>query len=102
MVCQEWACLVYLTGLASHSVQFVGVVCVWCDKLCKESEIVMHSTSLMQDGYLYYSEILADRLLEINPQNPNYNYRKGFIVKIFPALPMGTTGIAVFPIHNLE
>ncbi len=46
----------------------------------KESEVVMHSTSLMQDGYLYYSEILADRLLEINPQNPNYNYRKGFLM----------------------
>lgn len=46
----------------------------------KESEILMQSTALMQEGYLYYSEILADRLLEINPQNPNFNYRKGFLM----------------------
>ena len=46
----------------------------------KESEIVMQNSTLMQDGYLYYAEILADRLLELNPQNPNYNYRKGFLM----------------------
>lgn len=46
----------------------------------KEAEIVQKTSTFMQDGYLYYSEILADRLLEINPQNPNYNYRKGFLM----------------------
>ena len=46
----------------------------------KEAEIVMQNSTLMQDGYLYYSEILADRLLELNPENPNYHYRKGFLM----------------------
>lgn len=46
----------------------------------KEPELVMQNSTLMQEGYLYYSEILADRLLEVNPQNPNYHYRKGFLM----------------------
>lgn len=46
----------------------------------KEPELVMQNSTLMQEGYLYYSEILADRLLELNPQNPNYHYRKGFLM----------------------
>jgi tetratricopeptide (TPR) repeat protein len=46
----------------------------------KEAEIVKQNSTLMQDGYLYYAEILADKLLEINPQNPNYSYRKGFLI----------------------
>lgn len=46
----------------------------------KEPELVMHSSTLTQEGYLYYAEILADRLLEVNPQNPNYHYRKGFLM----------------------
>lgn len=40
----------------------------------------MQNSTLMQDGYLYYSEILADRLLELNPENPNYHYRKVFLM----------------------
>jgi tetratricopeptide (TPR) repeat protein len=45
-----------------------------------EPEMVMQNSTLMQEGYLYYAEILADRLLEMNPQNPNYHYRKGFLM----------------------
>ena len=40
----------------------------------------MHNSTLTQEGYLFYAEILADRLLEVNPQNPNYHYRKGFLM----------------------
>jgi len=40
----------------------------------------MQNSTLMQEGYLYYAEILADRLLEITPQNPSYHYRKGFLM----------------------
>ena len=45
-----------------------------------ESEIVMQNSTLMGEGYLYYAEILADRLLELNPQSSNYHYRKGFLL----------------------
>ena len=45
-----------------------------------EPELVMQNSTLTQEGYLYYAEILADRLLAINPQNPNYHYRKGFLM----------------------
>lgn len=44
-----------------------------------EPEILTSSSMLTQEGYLYYAEILVDRLLEINPESPNYNYRKGFL-----------------------
>ena len=46
----------------------------------EEPELVMQSSTLTQEGYLYYAEIIADRLLQINPQNPNYHYRKGFLM----------------------
>ena len=45
-----------------------------------EPEMVMQNSTLMQEGYLYYAEILADRLREMKPQNPNYHYRKGFLM----------------------
>ena len=45
-----------------------------------ESEIVMQNSTLMAEGYLYYAEILADRLLELNPQSSNYHYRKGYLL----------------------
>lgn len=44
-----------------------------------ESQLVMQASNLTQEGYLYYAEILVDRLLEINPSSSNYNYRKGFL-----------------------
>lgn len=48
----------------------------------KESEqkLVVQNTVLMQEGYSYYAEIIADKLLTLQPENPNYNYRKGFAV----------------------
>ena len=45
-----------------------------------ETELVMQNSTLMQEGYLYFAEILADRLMEINPESSNYNYRKGFLM----------------------
>ena len=44
-----------------------------------EAQIVMQNSTLMQDGMLYYAEILADKLLTLNPQSSNYHYRKGFL-----------------------
>lgn len=45
-----------------------------------EPELVIQSSTLTQEGYLFYAEILVDRLLQINRQNPNYHYRKGFLL----------------------
>ncbi|MDG1333434.1 MAG: hypothetical protein P8P74_13950 [Crocinitomicaceae bacterium] len=44
-----------------------------------ENQLVMQASNLTQEGFLYYAEILVDRLLEINSESPNYNYRKGFL-----------------------
>lgn len=45
-----------------------------------EMEVVMQNSTLMAEGYLFYAEILADRLLEFKPQSSNYHYRKGWIM----------------------
>ncbi|TNE77395.1 MAG: hypothetical protein EP333_00865 [Bacteroidetes bacterium] len=45
-----------------------------------EAEIVMQTSTLTQDGFLYYASILADKLLEKKPLSSNYNYRKGFLL----------------------
>ena len=44
-----------------------------------ETEILMHASTLMSEGFLYLSEILTDKLLEFQPESSNYNYRKGFL-----------------------
>jgi tetratricopeptide (TPR) repeat protein len=45
-----------------------------------EGTIVNNASMLTQEGHLHYAEILVDRLLELQPNSPNYNYRKGFLV----------------------
>lgn len=47
-----------------------------------EEELVMRSSEMIQQNFLYHAGILVDRLLEIKPQSANYNYRKGFILFI--------------------
>ncbi len=44
-----------------------------------EPQLVMQNSTLMQDGMLYYAEIIADKLLTLKPESSNYNYRKGFL-----------------------
>ncbi|PHR31062.1 MAG: hypothetical protein COA38_08960 [Fluviicola sp.] len=44
-----------------------------------ENQLIMQASNLMQEGYSYFAEILVDRLLEIQPNSANYNYRKGFL-----------------------
>lgn len=44
-----------------------------------ESDIVMESTIMIQDGYYYQAGMLVDKLLEMKPESSNYNYRRGFI-----------------------
>lgn len=45
-----------------------------------EAALVKEASAFMQEGYLYFSEILVDKLLEYNSESPNYNYRKGFLM----------------------
>lgn len=45
-----------------------------------EQEILTSSSMLTQEGYLYFAEILTDRLVELKPESSNYNYRKGFLM----------------------
>lgn len=45
-----------------------------------EATLVKEASAFMQEGYLYFSEILVDKLLEYNAESPNYNYRKGFLM----------------------
>lgn len=44
-----------------------------------ESELVMKSSVMIQEGYFYQAGMLIDRLLEFQPNSSNYNYRRGFI-----------------------
>lgn len=44
-----------------------------------EEELIYLSSEMIQQNFLYHAEIIVDRLLEIQPQSANYNYRKGFI-----------------------
>jgi outer membrane protein OmpA-like peptidoglycan-associated protein len=44
-----------------------------------ESELVMESSIMMQDGYYYQAGMLVDKLLEMKPTSSNYNYKRGFI-----------------------
>ncbi len=45
-----------------------------------EDELVLESSSLLQENYYFLSEIIVDRLLQLNPNSCNYNYRKGFML----------------------
>lgn len=49
-------------------------------KTASENELLVLSSQMMQDNYLYQAEIVIDRLLEFQPESSNYNYRKGFVV----------------------
>ncbi|MEY3237905.1 MAG: hypothetical protein RI883_2006 [Bacteroidota bacterium] len=45
-----------------------------------EDELLVESSRMLQEGYFYFSEIVIDRLLQLKPTSPNYNYRKGYII----------------------
>ena len=45
-----------------------------------EQQLVVECSRMLQENYFFFAEIVADRLLQIDPQNPNYHYRKGYIV----------------------
>ena len=49
-----------------------------------EGEILMHASTLTSEGFLYFAEILADKLLVLNNESSNYHYRKGFLMLEMP------------------
>ena len=44
-----------------------------------ERDLVIQSSRFLQENFYHFADILTNRLIEIDPDNPNYNYRKGFI-----------------------
>ncbi len=44
-----------------------------------QNQLVMQTSNFTQEGYSFFAEILVDRLLQLDPESPNYNYRKGFL-----------------------
>ena len=45
-----------------------------------EMELVIQSSTMMQERYYFHAEILVDRLLTMKMESANYNYRKGFLL----------------------
>lgn len=48
-------------------------------KTASEQQLVEECSRMVQDGYFYHASRMADRLLEMNPQSCNYNYRRAFL-----------------------
>lgn len=44
-----------------------------------EKNLVVQSSRFLQENFYHYADLITNRLLEINPESGNYNYRKGFI-----------------------
>ena len=57
-----------------------------------ESELVMESAIMIQEGYYYQAGMIVDKLLEFQPTSSNYNYRRGFIY-----LEMSTDFVKAMP-----
>lgn len=49
-------------------------------KTANELELVTESSRLIDEGYLYQAEIIVNALINLKPDNANYNYRKGYLV----------------------
>lgn len=45
-----------------------------------ESKLLKESSFLMIEGYYYDAEKISDKLLTLDPENCNYNYRKGYVL----------------------
>lgn len=45
-----------------------------------EQELVIQSSTMIQEKYYFHAEIVVDRLLIMKPESANYNYRKGFLI----------------------
>ncbi len=45
-----------------------------------EAELITKSTALLSDGFYQDAEIVIDKLMTLQPESANYNYRKGFVI----------------------
>jgi outer membrane protein OmpA-like peptidoglycan-associated protein len=45
-----------------------------------EKDLVVQCSRFLQENFYHYADLITNRLLEINPESGNYNYRKGFIL----------------------
>ena len=45
-----------------------------------QNTLLKDNSHLIQEGFLYQAEWVVDKLLTFQPESPNYNYRKGFLV----------------------
>ena len=45
-----------------------------------ETNLVRENSQMMQEGFFFTANLIVDKLLEINSESYNYNYRKGFIL----------------------
>ncbi|MCE3295963.1 MAG: hypothetical protein K0R65_1677 [Crocinitomicaceae bacterium] len=66
-----------------------------------EQDLVVENSRMLQEGYLYHASLVADKLLQFDPESPNYNYRRGYIyldmnsdfIKALPLLEKAATDI---------
>lgn len=61
-------------------------------KTSSEQEQVMETSLLMEQGFYHFAERITDHLLSAQPDNCNYNYRKGYLIVLsrsnyFEAMP---------------
>jgi hypothetical protein len=75
------ACLIFLISGNSFAQLPESKVRSMAANAIKE-ELVIESARLLTTGYVYHAEILVDRLLEMEPQSSNFNYRKGYIITL--------------------
>jgi tetratricopeptide (TPR) repeat protein len=45
-----------------------------------EQALITENSRMMQEGYLYHANMVADKLLTFKPESSNYNYRKGYLL----------------------
>ncbi|WP_043023825.1 OmpA family protein [Fluviicola taffensis] len=77
-LCKSTTVLIFLFPFLSFSQYDENRVSELINK-GSESELVMESSIMIQEGYLYQAGQLVDKLLQMNPASSNYNYRRGFI-----------------------
>jgi outer membrane protein OmpA-like peptidoglycan-associated protein/tetratricopeptide (TPR) repeat protein len=45
-----------------------------------ESQLLKENSRLLYEGFYFQADMLMDKLLNFQPENANYNYRKGFLL----------------------
>ena len=73
-------------------------------KTATEPELIIESSSLMLEKKYFLAEIIVDRLLEIDPNSANYNYRKGLLLlnSNFDYVQAKTYFLKALPLADLE